>query len=592
MRTATWNLDDIYKLTDFDSAYATARAEIAEFSSYFSKMNPQMSAQDFMAFSVHHERCVEHVHRVGSRPSLMESTDQNDGLAIKLKNQAKDLSVYFSEQVQPISQWLKGRKVKGKDTLDDKNAKRLFAANKDLEYIYSYSRMMARYSLDENSENILTAKDANGVSVITDLRDMIETEFEFNFKPKGGKAKKITNNAEISSYAYSANPAEREAAFRARFEQYGKNIDKFFVAYQAVVKDWGYEAKLRGFISPIAMRNVANHIGDNVITTLISVCSDNVGVFQDYFRFKASELGVSKLSRFDLYAPLISETTQTYTYEQALELVDSAFMGFSVNFANNAKQIIQQNHIDSHPGASKRGGAFCMTVAPSVTPYVLLNYAGKMRDISTLAHELGHGAHSIYASSHSISVQHATLPLAETASTFAEMILFEKILSQTSDSTTKKQLLSDKLADSYATICRQNYIVKFEIAAHQAIQKGLEQSELSQMWLDNLKEQFGDSVEIDDVFRYEWAYIPHIVHTPFYCYSYNFGELLSMALYAKYKAEGPSFVPMIEEILASGGSQDPKIVLQKVGIDLSSDKFWKGSFDILRTWQRELEALW
>ncbi len=590
MQTATWNLDDIYKLADFDSAYATAKAEIAQFSSYFSKMIPQMSAEDFMAFSLHHERCVEHVHRIGSRPSLMESTNQNDGLAMKLKNQAKDLAVYFSEQVQPISQWLKGREVEGKDTLDDKNAKRLFAANKDLEYIYSYSRMMARYSLDENSENILTAKDANGVSVIIDLRDMIETEFEFDFKPKGGQAKKITNNAEISGYAYSANPAEREAAFRARFEQYSKNIDKFFVAYQAVVKDWGYEAKLRGFKSPIAMRNVANHIGDNAIITLISVCSDNVGVFQDYFRFKASELGVSKLSRFDLYAPL-SQTTQTYSYEQALELVDSAFMGFSAKFANLAKQIIEQNHIDSHPGDSKRGGAFCMTVAPSVTPYVLLNYAGKMRDISTLAHELGHGVHSIYANGKSISSQHATLPLAETASTFAEMILFEKILSQTSDNVTKKQLLSDKLADSYATICRQNYIVKFEIAAHQAIQAGIEQSELSQMWLDNLKEQFGDSVEIDDAFRYEWAYIPHIVHTPFYCYSYNFGELLSMALYAKYQAEGPSFVPMIEEILASGGSQDPKIVLQKVGIDLSSDKFWQGSFDILRTWQSELETL-
>jgi oligoendopeptidase F len=183
------------------------------------------------------------------------------------------------------------------------------------------------------------------------------------------------------------------------------------------------------------------------------------------------------------------------------------------------------------------------------------------------------------------------LPLAETASTLGEMMLFEKILSETKDANTKKQLLSDKLADSYATVCRQNFIVKFEIAAHEAIQKGIEESELSQMWLDNLKEQFGDSVEIDDMFRYEWSYIPHIIHSPFYCYAYNFGELLSMALYAKYKQEGESFVPKIEAILAAGGSQDPKQVLANVGIDMGSADFWQGSFELIKAWQKELETL-
>jgi oligoendopeptidase F len=232
-----------------------------------------------------------------------------------------------------------------------------------------------------------------------------------------------------------------------------------------------------------------------------------------------------------------------------------------------------------------------MTITPTITPYVLLNYTNKMRDVSTLAHELGHGVHSLYANKHSISTQHATLPLAETASTLGEMILFEKILSETKDPKLKKQLLSDKLADSYATVCRQNYIVKFEISAHDAIQKGIEENELSQMWLDNLKQQFGDSVEVDEMFRYEWAYIPHIIHTPFYCYAYNFGELLSMALYAKYKQEGESFVPKIEAILAAGGSQDPKEVLANVGIDMSSADFWQGSFELIRAWQKELETL-
>ena len=590
MENSNWNLDDIFELKDFDRLCVEARHKISKLDKYFGIMSPTMSSEDFLQFTKFHEECLELLHRLGSRPALMESTDQKDSLAIKLKNQVKDLEIYFSEKIQPISLWLRGKQVGDKEVLDDENAKRLFSANEDLSYIYSYSRLMGRYSLDEKSENILTAKDANGTRVITDLRDMIETEFVFDFKPKGGKAKQIKNSAELSSYTYSLDPAEREAAFRARFDQYEKNIDKFFVAYQAIVKDWNYEMKLRGFKSPISMRNVANHIEDKVIDTLIKVCSDNVDVFQNYFRFKAKELGVNKLSRFDLYAP-IGESNEKYSYNDALKMVDEAFRGFSSTFAENAKKIIQEKHIDSHPGDSKRGGAFCMTVAPSIDPYVLLNFAGKMRDVSTLAHELGHGVHSIYANSHSISAQHANLPLAETASTFGEMILFEKLLGEAKSDSQKKVLLSDKLADSYATICRQNFIVKFEIEAHEAIQKGIEQKDLSKLWLANLNEQFGDSVIVDPLFQYEWSYIPHIIHTPFYCYAYNFGELLSMALYARYKTEGQTFVPSIEKILSAGGSKDPNEVLQEVGIDMSSADFWQGSFELINQWQNQLEAL-
>lgn len=590
MKTANWNLDDIFKLSEFDKLCVEARHRISLLDKYFKAMHPKMSSDEFLEFTKFHEECVELLHRLGARPALMESIDHKDSLAIKLKNQVKDIEVLFSEKIQPISLWLKGKEVAKKEVLDDENAKRLFNANEDLTYVYSYARLMGRYSLDENSENILTAKDANGTKVITDLRDMIETEFEFDFKPTGGEPRKISNSAELSSYTYSTIPAEREAAFRARFEQYEKNVDKFFLAYQAIVKDWNYEAKLRGFSRPISMRNVANHIDDKVIDTLVEVCSQNVGIFQRYFKFKARAMGTKVLSRFDLYAP-IGETATSYSYEEALQMVNEAFEGFSPRFAQNAKKIIVEKHIDSHPGGSKRGGAFCMTVAPSVTPYVMLNFAGKMRDISTLAHELGHGLHSLYANNHSISSQHANLPLAETASTFGEMVLFEKLLTESKDDTTRKILLSDKLADSYATICRQNYIVKFEIAAHEAIGKGVDKNELNELWFNNLKKQFGESVFVDEIFKYEWSYIPHIIHTPFYCYAYNFGELLSMALFARYKKEGQAFVGRIESILEAGGSQDPKLILEKVGIDMASADFWQESFELINNWQNQLEAL-
>ena len=255
MQTANWNLDDIFKLGDFAKLCVDARHKISQLDKYFEAMSPTMSSENFLKFTNFHEDCLELLHRLGSRPALMESTDHKDNTAIKMKNQVKDLEIYFSEKIQPISLWLKGKKVQDKAVLDEENAKRLVAANEDLNYVYPYSRLMGRYSLDEKSENILTAKDANGTRVITDLRDMIETEFEFDFRPVGGEARIIKNSAELSTYTYSVNPAEREAAFRARFDQYGKNIDKFFVAYQAIVKDWGYEAGQAGVGDMMAWLN-------------------------------------------------------------------------------------------------------------------------------------------------------------------------------------------------------------------------------------------------------------------------------------------------------------------------------------------------
>jgi oligoendopeptidase F len=356
------------------------------------------------------------------------------------------------------------------------------------------------------------------------------------------------------------------------------------------VKDWNYEAKLRGYDSAISMRNSANHVSDQAISTLMQVCEKNSDIFQQFFIYKAKMLGVEKLRRFDIYAP-IGELKTTLSYESALELVLESFDDFSADFASKAREIIASNHVDALPSANKRSGAFCATIAPSTKPYVLLNYSGKGSDVSTLAHELGHGVHSIYAQEHSISSQHPSLPLAETASTFAEMVLFEKLLAKTTDRDEKKLMLADKIASSYASILRQNFFVKFEIEAHQKIQEGITEQELSALWMKTLQDQFGESVEVDEMFRHEWAYIPHIHHTPFYCYAYNFGELLSMALYQRYKNEGDSFIAVIEKILSAGGSQDPAVVLQEAGIDMASAEFWQGSFTIIEGWISQLEAL-
>jgi oligoendopeptidase F len=220
-----------------------------------------------------------------------------------------------------------------------------------------------------------------------------------------------------------------------------------------------------------------------------------------------------------------------------------------------------------------------------------MNYTGKVRDVSTLAHELGHAIHSMTADHHSIFTQHPTLPLAETASVFAEQLLNERILRAESDPLLRREILSSAVNDMYATVMRQAYFVIFERDAHAAILDNKSPDELHSLYLENLREQFGDSVEVGEEFRYEWLSIPHIYKTPFYCYAYSFGQLLVLALYRRYQQQGDAFKPGYLRLLAHGGSARPEEILREVGIDMRDPDFWQGGFDVVRDMIDQMEAI-
>ncbi|MFA6007884.1 MAG: M3 family oligoendopeptidase [Candidatus Shapirobacteria bacterium] len=581
-----WNLDDILPLNKFDDLYREIEKDIKTLEKWVEKLDPKMSQEEFGEMLKFDEKFGVKMARLAYLPGLMEAVDQKDQRAKLMRSRGENLALRVSEVGIKIGLWIQGKR---EPILDDKNAERLFNTIPDLEYGLKRSREGAKFTLNEREEQIIDHKDVNGVSVLNDLREMMETEFEYRLVV-GKLDKKISSQAELLSYVYNPKAEVREAAYRALFKKQKENLDKFFAIYQGIVKDWAYETKLRAYSSPIGMRNWGNHVPDKAIESLLEVCSQNVGVFQKYFKWKAKELGLKKLKRFDIYAPL-QNTDKKMDFEEAKATVLKALNEFSPDFSKKAEKIINEKHIDVLPNKNKRGGAFCATVAPEVTPYVLLNFTGKSRDISTLAHELGHGIHSLYAKDHYPSSQGANLPLAETASTLAELILFEKIMKNETDKEVKKSLLSDKIADAYATICRQNYFIKFEIKAHEAIDKGITVKDLSKMYLETLKEQFGNSIQIDPIFKDEWSYISHIFESPFYCYAYNFGELLSYALFANYKKEPNIWVKIIEDILKAGGSQDPQKILQGAKIDICSPKFWQDSFNIVRAWEENLEAL-
>ena len=450
-------------------------------------------------------------------------------------------------------------------------------------------RRLSPYTLDEKSEQIINIKDDNGIGAVMTLYSMLTNRLEFTLEVDG-ETKRLTRDA-LAGYAHSTQPALRAAAYHELYRVFAEEATILGQIYVNVVRDWHEEAVgLRGYPSAIAVRNTDNDIPDRAVDVLLEVARANAPVFQRYFRLKAGWLGLDRLRRYDLYAPLAS-SERKIPYEEAARSVLETFGEFDAGFAGLAERVLAENHLDGETRKGKRAGAFCATVLPRLTPWVLVNYTGRVRDVTTLAHELGHAVHSMLAEDHSILTQHASLPLAETASVFAEMLITDRLLREEPDPLARRDLLASAVDDVYATVLRQSYFVLYELEAHQAILAGRSLEDLNEIYLANLAEQYGDSVLVAPEFRYEWLSIPHIYQTPFYCYAYSFGQLLVLALYRRYQEQGAAFKPGYLKLLGYGGSARPEAILAEVGIDMTDRRFWQGGFDLVRQRIDELEAI-
>jgi oligoendopeptidase F len=405
-----------------------------------------------------------------------------------------------------------------------------------------------------------------------------------------GEEKELTRG-ELMIYFRHHDPEIRSAAYQELYRIYGQDGTILGQMYQTLIRDWHNEQiDLRNFSSPISARNLINDIPDEVVDTLLDVCQRNASVFQKFFSLKARWLGVDQLRRYDLYAP-VAEADKEYPFDEAVRMVLDSFENFDPKISELAQRVFDEDHLDSEVRKGKRDGAFCMTLTPDLTPWVLVNYQGRANDVATMAHELGHAIHSMLAEHHSLFTQHACLPLAETASTFGEMVLIDRLLEQESDDNVRRDLLFRQVDDAYATILRQAFFAIFERDAHSMIAEGASVDELSEAYLKNLRTQFGDSIDVSDEFRWEWVSIPHIYHVPFYVYAYTFGQLLVLALYQQYKEQGEAFIPRYMDILSAGGSEAPVSILTKAGIDVYSADFWQGGFDVIQGWVEKLEKL-
>lgn len=581
-----WDLSELLADTSEEviaSQIEMVEAIVEDFVGRRDELQPEMPSVAFLALMREYDSLLARIDVLGAHASLWFSSDTQSSTALGHRNRMQQVLTRLQNRILYFDLWWKA--------LDDEQAERLLPGTDevDLRHYLQELRRFKPYTLDERSEQIINTKNTNGINAVMTLYSMLTNRQEYSMTIDGEQ--RTLTEGEMRSLFFAPDADLRAATYQELFRVYEPDAKILAQIYANRVRDWHTEyVELRGVPSAISVRNLRNDVPDDAVDTLLDVVHRNAPLFQEYFKLKGKWLGIEPLRRYDLYAPLAT-SNQVVSFDEAVHTVLDTFRAFDDRFATLAQRVFDENHLDSEIRKGKRSGAFCATVLPEFTPWVMVNYTEKVRDVATLAHELGHAVHSMLSEHHSHLTQHPSLPLAETASVFCEMLITDRLLAGETDPMTRRELLASAVDDVYATVMRQTFFVRFELAAHQAIMANKSADDLFDLYLENLHEQFGDSMVIAPELRYEWVSIPHLYNTPFYCYAYSFGQLLVLALYRRYQQEGDAFKPGYFKLLSYGGSARPLQILNELGIDVSDASFWQGGFDVVRDMIDELQSI-
>jgi len=450
-------------------------------------------------------------------------------------------------------------------------------------------RKFRLHTLTEQEENLLKQKSLTGTDAFSRLFDELSASFTYSMGVDGEE--RIWSGEELLALLHHPEAETRERAFSLFLERHGEHAIVFTAVFNNITLDHSQELELRKYHSPMEPTNLGNELPANVVERLMTVSESNYQLARTYFQLKAQILNMTRLKNSDIYAP-VEESSRRFSFGEAKALVLDAYGQASSEFRDIIAEFFTERRIDVLPRPGKSGGAFCMGVTPHSPPYVLLNFTGNLRDVATLAHELGHGLHFVLAGRQSMLNYHPPLPLSETASVFGEMLLTRHLLERETDRSVKVALLCAKIEDIIATTFRQNVLTRFEERIHLERQRGLlTTSRICDLWWEENDRLYGTAVEMIPSYRWGWSYISHFIHSRFYCYSYVFAELLVLSLYRKYVDEGDSFIPVYREMLCSGSSRSPVDTVAPAGIDLTAPDFWQKGYDYLGELIHELEGL-
>lgn len=448
------------------------------------------------------------------------------------------------------------------------------------------ARALSPFRLSEPEEIILEETVNTGSRAWDRLFDELTSNHVYRLK-----GEEVTQQ-ELLTLLRDADRSVRQEAADA-FTEGLKELERTLVfIYNTLLLDKATDDRLRGLKYPEHSRHLSNELERSTVDLVIELCVENYPLVARYYHVKRQILGLDELTHVDRYAPLL-DAEEAVAWDRAKDIVLGAFGGFSEEMERRAREFFDENWIDAEARKGKRGGAFCAYNTPDTHPVILQSYQSRMDDVMTLAHELGHGVHASLSRDQSYLNFHGTLPLAELASTFGEMLVFERLVAGASDRD-KLALYADKIEATFATIFRQASMFRFEQRAHNArrAQGELTAEGFGDIWQEELQAMFGDSVKLGEQHRIWWSYVSHFIGSPFYVYAYSFGELLALALFQKAKDEGAPFVDKYLDVLRRGGSETPQQLMGHLGIDLDDRAFWQGGFRAIEGLVTEFERLW
>ena len=443
-----------------------------------------------------------------------------------------------------------------------------------------------RYLLTEPEEKILAETSVNGRQAWHRYFDETISAMRFGLDGES------LSEQEVLARLHDLDRETRRAAALSFTEGLKGEVRTLTYITNTLAADKASSDRLRGYESWISSRNVSNEIDDASVEALVSAVTGRYDLARRFYDLKRSILGYTELLDYDRYAP-VGESSRRFNWDEARTIVLDAYGAFDDEMGRIAGLFFEHAWIDAAVVAGKRGGAFSHGAVPSVHPYVLMNYTGRVRDVQTLAHELGHGVHQYLSRRHGIFHADTPLTTAETASVFGEMLVFDRLLEREPDEDNRLSMLVGKIDDTMATVFRQITMNRFEDRVHQyrRAEGELTADELSAIWLETQSAMFGDSVTLGEHYALWWSYIPHFLHTPGYVYAYAFGELLVLALHQRYKESPAGFADRYRALLSAGGSNWPHELLAPFGIDLRDAGFWADGLAAVERMIGEAEAL-
>jgi oligoendopeptidase F len=448
-------------------------------------------------------------------------------------------------------------------------------------------RVFRPYQLSDEIEKLLHEKSIAGRAAWVRLFE--ETVAGLRF-PIGDKE---LTSAEALHLLADANPETRKAAAKSLGAVFGRNARLFALVTNTLAKDKEIEDRWRGFKRPISSRNLGNFVEDEVVDALIAAVRGAYPTLSHrYYRLKARWLGVETMPYWDRNAPLPGDEDRIISWSEAQRTVLDAYAAFSPEMARIGGRFFSAPWIDAPVKPGKSPGAFAHPTVPSVHPYLLLNYQGKVRDVMTLAHELGHGVHQILAAPQGQLMADTPLTLAETASVFGEMLTFQAMLKAERDPKRRKIMLASKVEDMLNTVVRQIAFVEFETRIHDERRHGeMTPERLGAIWMEVQRESLGPAFRFDEEYRWYWTYIPHFIHSPFYVYAYAFGDCLVNSLYAVYQDAAPGFAEKYLDMLRAGGTRRHRELLAPFRLDASDPGFWRKGLGMIEGFIAQLETV-